>query len=133
MSEQVEWAGAARCYDARNPVMISTLEDKTLKPPIPDEPMPETTSITVSLSREEKERVERLAALTQRPVQDVAREAIRGFLDWQEREVGKIRVGLEAADAGDFVSPDEVRDLFARWVDDGPLDDAGDPGSDGDR
>lgn len=40
--------------------------------------------------------------------------------DWQDlaeraRYLAAVELGIEAADRGDFASPDQVKEMFARW------------------
>lgn len=71
--------------------------------------MPSTTTMTVRLSQETKDRLDALAASTKRSRSFLAAEAIEAFVEANAWQVEEIREALEQADAGGpFVSHEEA-------------------------
>ena len=77
-----------------------------------------STTITIRLEAELKERLESLAAATQRSRSFLATEAIRDFVELNEWQVGEIQAAIKEADAGDFASEQEVNGVFSKWMPD---------------
>jgi predicted transcriptional regulator len=73
-----------------------------------------TTTLTVELPVEVKERLDALAKTTSSSNSRLATDAIRIFVDLQEWQVKEIREGLRAAEAGEFASDEEVAAVFAK-------------------
>jgi RHH-type rel operon transcriptional repressor/antitoxin RelB len=76
---------------------------------------PMSTTMTVRLDDELKERLEGLAEATQRTKSFLATEAIREYLDLNEWQIQETRAALAEADAGDFASDDEIRAVTTKW------------------
>jgi len=74
-----------------------------------------TTTMTIRLEPEIKERLDILAAATQRSKSFLAAEAIRQYVELNEWQVAEIRAALAEADAGDFASDEDVDAVTARW------------------
>jgi predicted transcriptional regulator len=74
-----------------------------------------TTTMTIRLEPEIKERLDLLAAATHRSKSFLAAEAIRQYVEMNEWQVAEIRAALAEADAGDFASDEEVEAVAARW------------------
>lgn len=74
-----------------------------------------STTMTVRLEDEVKDRLERLAASTQRSKSFLASEAIRQFVENNEWQIEEIRAALAEADAGDFASEQDVAALAKKW------------------
>jgi predicted transcriptional regulator len=74
-----------------------------------------STTMTVRLDDEVKERLERLAESTQRSKSFLAAEAIRAFVENNEWQVAEIRAAVKEADAGDFASDEDVSALARKW------------------
>jgi RHH-type transcriptional regulator, rel operon repressor / antitoxin RelB len=74
-----------------------------------------TTTMTVRLEDEVKDRLERLADSTQRSKSFLAAEAIRQFVESNEWQIGEIHAALAEADAGDFASDKDVAALAKKW------------------
>ncbi|EQD36869.1 CopG family transcriptional regulator [mine drainage metagenome] len=74
-----------------------------------------STTITVRLEDEVKDRLARLAESTQRSKSFLASEAIREFLENNEWQVAETRTALKEADEGDFASAREVQRLRKKW------------------
>ena len=74
-----------------------------------------STTMTVRLDDEVKDRLERLAESTQRSKSVLAAEAIRDFVENNEWQIAEIRAALKEADAGDFATDKEVAALAKKW------------------
>ena len=75
-----------------------------------------STTMTIRLEAELKDRLESLAAATQRSRSFLATEAIRDFVERNEWQVGEIQAAIKEADAGDFASEQEVDSTFGKWM-----------------
>ena len=74
-----------------------------------------STTMTVRLEDDVKERLDVLAEATQRSKSFLAAEAIRLFVENNEWQIGEIQTALTEADAGDFASDKEVAALAKKW------------------
>ncbi len=74
-----------------------------------------STTMTIRLEDEVRDRLDRLAEATQRSKSFLAAEAIRAFVETNEWQIGEIRTALREADAGDFASDKEVAALSKKW------------------
>ena len=74
-----------------------------------------STTMTVRLEDDVKERLDVLAEATQRSKSFLAAEAIRTYVENNEWQIGEIRMALKEADAGDFASDNEVAALAKKW------------------
>lgn len=74
-----------------------------------------STTMTVRLEDEVKDRLDRLAESTQRSKSFLAAEAIREFVENNEWQIGEIRAGLEEADADDFATDKELAAVAKKW------------------
>ena len=63
-----------------------------------------STTMTIRLEDEVRDRLDRLAEATRRSKSFLAAEAIRAFVETNEWQIGEIRAALREADAGDFAS-----------------------------
>jgi predicted transcriptional regulator len=75
-----------------------------------------TTTMTIRIEDDIKERLERLAESTQRSKSFLAAEAIRAFVESNEWQVAEIRKALTEAEAGEFASEQEMRALREKWM-----------------
>ena len=71
--------------------------------------------ISLRLPSELKERMATYARLTGRSSSHVAMEALHEYLAWRTPQIEDLRAAVQAADAGEFASDDEVRAVFARY------------------
>ncbi len=78
--------------------------------------MGETTTVTVELPIEVKQRLEELARTISRSEDRLAADAICSYLDLQDWQIGEIEKGIAEADAGEFASDEEVASTFAKWL-----------------
>lgn len=74
-----------------------------------------STTMTVRLEDDIKDRLEVLAGATQRSKSFLAAEAIREYVELNEWQIQQTRAAVAEADAGDFASDKEVRALARKW------------------
>jgi RHH-type transcriptional regulator, rel operon repressor / antitoxin RelB len=74
-----------------------------------------STTMTVRLEDDVKDRLDVLAEATQRSKSFLAAEAIRAYVENNEWQIAEIRQALGEADAGDFASDKEVAALARKW------------------
>ena len=74
-----------------------------------------STTMTIRLEDDVKDRLEKLAYSTHRSKSYLASEAIREYVVNNEWQVGEIEAALGEADAGDFASEEEVAAFAAKW------------------
>ncbi len=74
-----------------------------------------STTMTVRLEDDVKDRLDVLAEATHRSKSFLAAEAIRVFVESNEWQVAEIRTALKEADAGDFASDKDVASLARKW------------------
>ncbi len=74
-----------------------------------------STTMTVRLEDEIKERLDHLAEATQRSKSFLAAEAIREFVETNEWQIAEIRAALKEAKAGDFASDKDVANVAKKW------------------
>ena len=74
-----------------------------------------STTMTVRLEDDVKDRLDVLAEATHRSKSFLAAEAIRAFVENNEWQVAEIRTALKEADAGDFASDKDVASLARKW------------------
>jgi predicted transcriptional regulator len=74
-----------------------------------------STTMTVRLEDDVKDRLERLAESTQRSKSFLAAEAIRDYIDTNEWQIAQTQAALTEADAGDFASQADVDALAQKW------------------
>jgi len=75
-----------------------------------------STTMTIRLEGEMKDRLDLLAEATQRSKSFLAAEAVRSFLDANEWQVAEIQAALREAEAGDFASDLEVTAIGKKWI-----------------
>ena len=74
-----------------------------------------STTMTVRLEDEVKDRLDQLAESTHRSKSFLAAEAIREFVENNEWQIGEIHAALREADAGDFAGDKAVTALARKW------------------
>nr|WP_329723075.1 CopG family ribbon-helix-helix protein [Caldimonas sp.] len=74
-----------------------------------------STTMTIRLEDDVKERLDALADATQRSRSFLAGEAIRAFVDINEWQIGEIQAALKEAKAGDFATDKDVATLAKKW------------------
>jgi len=70
-----------------------------------------STTMTVRLEDDVKDRLDVLAQATQRSKSFLAAEAIRTYVENNEWQIGEIQAALKEADAGDFANDKDVAAL----------------------
>lgn len=91
---------AASCYDVHISARLGFLM---------------STTMTIRLEDEVKDRLDRLADSTNRSKSYLAAEAIRAFVEINEWQVAEIRAAIKEADAGEFASEKDVAALAKKW------------------
>jgi RHH-type rel operon transcriptional repressor/antitoxin RelB len=74
-----------------------------------------STTMTIRLDDEIKERLDHLADATHRSKSFLAAEAIRAYVETNEWQIGEVRAALKEADAEDFASDKEVAAVARKW------------------
>ncbi len=74
-----------------------------------------SSTMTLRIDDEVKERLEKLADATQRSKSFLAAEAIRAYVETNEWQIGEIRKAVKEANAGDFASEADVRAVAKKW------------------
>lgn len=74
-----------------------------------------STTMTVRLEDDVKDRLNVLAEATQRSKSFLAAEAIRAYVENNEWQIGEIQAAIMEADAGDFTSDSDVAALAKKW------------------
>jgi predicted transcriptional regulator len=74
-----------------------------------------STTMTVRLEDDVKDRLDRLAESTQRSKSFLAAEAIRDYIDTNEWQIAETHAALSEADAGDFAGQADVDALAQKW------------------
>lgn len=74
-----------------------------------------SSTMTIRLEDEMKDRLEQLAESTHRSKSYLAAEAIREYLANNEWQIAEVGAALREADAGDFASDNEVAAVADKW------------------
>lgn len=74
-----------------------------------------STTMTVRLESDLKDRLDRLALSTHRSKSYLAAEAIREFIELNEWQIRETRTAMAEADAGDFATDAEVDAIATKW------------------
>ena len=74
-----------------------------------------STTMTVRLEDEVKDRLDRLAESTQRSKSFLAAVGIREFVENNEWQISEIRAALAEADAADFATDKELAAVAKKW------------------
>jgi RHH-type rel operon transcriptional repressor/antitoxin RelB len=74
-----------------------------------------STTMTIRLDDELKDRFDRLAESTQRSKSFLAAEAIREFVENNEWQISEVGAALKEADAGQFATDKDVAALAKKW------------------
>jgi predicted transcriptional regulator len=74
-----------------------------------------STTMTIRLEPDVKERLDRLAAATDRSKSFLAAEAVRAYVENNEWQIEEVRAALEEANAEDFAADKEVAKLARKW------------------
>ncbi len=74
-----------------------------------------SSRMSIRLDQEVKERLENLAAATNRSRSSLAAQAIREYVENNEWQIEEIQAALVEVDAGDFVTAAEVDKFARKW------------------
>ncbi|MBV1915324.1 MAG: CopG family ribbon-helix-helix protein [Pseudomonadales bacterium] len=74
-----------------------------------------STTMTIRLEPELKQRLDRLAEATHRSRSFLAAEAVRDFVELNEWQVQEVVSALKEADIGDFASDKTVNKILKKW------------------
>ncbi|MFT6791597.1 MAG: RHH-type rel operon transcriptional repressor/antitoxin RelB [Cellvibrionaceae bacterium] len=74
-----------------------------------------STTMTIRLEPELKQRLEQLADATRRSKSFLAAEALRDFIELNEWQIQEIKEAIKEADSGNFASDKDVNKTFAKW------------------
>jgi Predicted transcriptional regulator len=71
--------------------------------------------VSVRVSEEDKEALEKLASVTGKSKSSLVAEAIHSYVEMNAWQVSVIRERLEAADRQEYASRERVKAIFAKW------------------
>ena len=74
-----------------------------------------STTMTVRLEDDVKDRLDQLAQATHRSKSFLASEAIREVVETNEWQIGEIQAALIEAEAGEFASEHDVQVVAKKW------------------
>lgn len=74
-----------------------------------------STTMTIRLEPELKERLDRLAEATHRSKSFLAVEALRDFIALNEWQIQEIQDAIKEAEQGDFASDKAVKKTMRKW------------------
>lgn len=72
-------------------------------------------TITAHLEEDTIQRLSKLSEAMRRPQSWLVAEAVRRYLNEEERILSDIHEGIKEADDGNFATPEEVKVSFAKW------------------
>ncbi len=81
--------------------------------------MSQTTTMTLRIEPELKDRLSKLANATHRSSSFLAGQAINDFIELNEWQIQELQEAIKEADAGKFASNKEIEDVFDKWAVDG--------------
>ena len=71
--------------------------------------------MTIRLEPELKQRLDRLAEVTRRSKSFLAAEALRDFVELNERLLQEIKDAIKEADDGDFATDQTIKKTLGKW------------------
>ncbi len=77
--------------------------------------MGESTTLTLRIDSDIKERLESLAKATKRSKSSLAAEGIEAFVELEERQIEGIKRAMASLDRGEGVAHEEVAAWIASW------------------
>lgn len=80
-----------------------------------------STTMTIRLEDEIKDRLDELAGATHRSKSYLAAEAVRQYVENNEWQIAEIRAALKEADKGDFATDKEIAAVTRKWKLNGKL------------
>jgi RHH-type transcriptional regulator, rel operon repressor / antitoxin RelB len=76
----------------------------------------DTTIVTVRIAAALKTKLEALARTTKRSKSYLAAEAIAGYVELNEWQIGEIEAGIAELDTGEIVSQEEAEERYERLL-----------------
>ncbi len=76
--------------------------------------MSQSLTMTIRLEADLKERLDKLVVVTRRRKSYLAVEAVRGYIELNERQLYEIQNAITEADVDDFASESEVNAVFGK-------------------
>ena len=77
--------------------------------------MGDSTTLTLRIESDIKERLETLAKVTKRSKSSLAAEGIEAFVELEEHQIEGIRKAMASLDRGDGVAHEDVTAWIASW------------------
>ena len=74
-----------------------------------------STTMTIRLEPELKERLDQLAEATRRSKSFLAVEALRDFIELNEWQIQEIQDAVKEAERGNFASDEAVKNSMRKW------------------
>ena len=74
-----------------------------------------STTMTIRLEPDLKDRLDQLSTATNRSKSFLAVEAIREFIELNEWQIQEINSAIKEADAQDYASEQDVKAVFSKW------------------
>ena len=74
-----------------------------------------STTMTIRLEPELKQRLEQLATATHRSKSFLATQALRDYVELNEWQIQEIKEAIKEADDGDFASDQDVSRILGKW------------------
>ncbi len=78
-----------------------------------------SSTMTIRLDDEIKNRLDELAEATHRTKSFLAAEAIQNYVELNEWQIQEIQAAIKEADRGEFASDEEVNNVFDKWIKNG--------------
>ena len=75
-----------------------------------------TSTMTIRLDKDLKDRLDRLSEATDRSKSYLAAQAVRDFVELNEWQILETQKAVVAADKSEFASPGDVEALKRRWA-----------------
>lgn len=77
--------------------------------------MGDSTTLTLRIDSDIKERLETLAKVTKRSKSSLAAEGIEAFVELEERQIEGIKKAIASLDHGEGVAHEDVTDWVTSW------------------
>ncbi len=74
-----------------------------------------STTMTIRIESDLKERLDQLAEVTHRSKSFLAAEALRDFVELNEWQLQEIKTAIQEADEEDFASSQSVAETLGKW------------------
>ncbi|MGI1678343.1 MAG: CopG family ribbon-helix-helix protein [Cellvibrionaceae bacterium] len=74
-----------------------------------------STTMTIRLENELKDRLDQLAEATHRSKSFLAAEALKDYIELNEWQIQEIKTALNEADNGEFATEKELKKTLKKW------------------